>query len=152
MDALRIENESEPAADDVGFLNNQINAYNIALTGVPFGGSVSSFCRDEAGAVVAGIHGYVWGECCQIELLWVCAALRGQGYGTRLLRAAEAEATRRGCTQVVLDTHSFQAPGFYRKLGYDIVGVVEGYPHPPHQKIYLSKRLPGQPSARATSF
>ena len=133
--------ETQPARQDVEFLENQINAFNIAQTGIAFGGWLTCFVRDDQGKIVAGLHGYVWGDCCQIETLWVFAGLRGQGYGTRLLQAAEQEALRRGCTLAVLDTFSFQAPEFYRKQGYEVAGVVDGYPRPPYQHFYLQKRL-----------
>jgi ribosomal protein S18 acetylase RimI-like enzyme len=141
MDAENLIVETQPAREDVDFLQDQNNTYNIAQTGVPFGGSLACFVRNDKGEIVAGLYGYTWGDCCQIEDLWVHADLRGQGYGTRILRAAEQEAVRRGCTVAVLDTHSFQAPGFYRKQGYEMVGAVEGYPRQEHQVIYLKKRL-----------
>ena len=53
---------------------------------------------------------------------------------------AEAEAVRRGCTQIVLDTHNFQAPGFYTKLGYQISGAHQDYPRG-YQVYYLEKKL-----------
>jgi len=96
--------------------------------------------RDETGAIVAGIWGWTRGGCCEIRTLWVHERLRGHGYGQRLLRAAEQEAQRRDCRQVVLDTHSFQAPGFYQKHRYEIIGQIEGYPLG-HTKYYLRKRL-----------
>jgi ribosomal protein S18 acetylase RimI-like enzyme len=40
----------------------------------------------------------------------------------------------------VLETHSFQAPGFYRKLGFDVIGRVDGYPRG-HEYLTLVKRL-----------
>lgn len=132
--------ETQPARQDVDFLEDQIDSYNIAQTDIDFGGWLACFVRDDQGQIVAGLYGYTWGDCCEIQYLWVHADLRGQGYGTRLLRAAEQEAIKRGCTQVVLDTHSFQAPGFYRDRGYEIVGIVDGCPRQ-HQKIYLKKRL-----------
>src|SRR5262245_1968061 len=138
--------ETHPARADVDFLEDQINAYNIAETGIAFGGLLACFVRDAAGQIVAGIYGWTWGNCCEIKSLWVHADWRGQRYGTRLLQAAEQEASRRGCCQVVLSTHSFQAPEFYRKMGYEVVGLVDGYPYE-HQSLYLRKPLEPQDPA-----
>ena len=63
-----------------------------------------------------------------ISHLWVHPLQRGQGLGRSLLHAAEQEAARRGCEQVVLSTHSFQAPAFYERLGFTRAGAVTGYP------------------------
>jgi hypothetical protein len=44
-------------------------------------------------------------------------ALRRQGLGSRVLKAAEEEGARRRCTRAILSTLSFQAPGFYQRQG-----------------------------------
>ena len=96
--------------------------------------------KDERDQIRAGIYGQLWGQCLDVDYLWVHADLRGQGYGQKLLLELEIEAARRGCTQVFLDTYSFQAPDFYQKLGYEIWGVKDGYPNQ-HRKYFLKKRL-----------
>ena len=132
--------DDNPDARDVSFLEDRLNEYNIRTTGMDDGRLVSIFLRDEAGQMFAGLYGWTWGGTCEIRFLWVREDQRGQDLGTRLMRAAEAEAVRRGCRQIVLDTHDFQAPGFYRKLGFAIEAVQEDYPVG-HKKYYLRKRL-----------
>ena len=56
------------------------------------------------------------------------------------MAAAEAEARRRGCTTIVLDTHSFQAPDLYPALGYEKVGETIDTPAG-HSQIMFQKRL-----------
>jgi hypothetical protein len=52
---------------------------------------------------------------------------------------AEGEALKRGCHSVWLDTFSFQAPGFYQKLGYEIFATLDCPPE--HKHYFMRKRL-----------
>jgi hypothetical protein len=52
----------------------------------------------------------------------------------------EEEAKKKGCKLVHLDTYSFQAPEFYKKQGYDIFGILDGYPEG-IKRYYLKKDL-----------
>ncbi len=140
MNSGQLPIETRPAPADVQFLEDQINAFNIATTGIDDAQLLAILVRDTAGTIVAGIFGWTWGGCCEIRYLWVAEALRGQGHGSRLLEAAEREALERGCAQVILDTHEFQAPIFYQRHGYEIAGVVDNYPLGYH-KYYLRKTL-----------
>lgn len=121
-------------------LSRQIYQFNVAATGITDGRELAAVVRDEAGELVAAVAGHTWGGTAEIAYLWVREEARGRGYGRRLLALAEAEATARGCHQIVLDTHSFQAPLFYQRLGYAVVGVVEDYPAG-YRKYWLRKPL-----------
>jgi ribosomal protein S18 acetylase RimI-like enzyme len=137
---LQIHLEDEPSPRDVARLEDEINAFNFRTTGIRDGRMLAAFVRDDAGELRAGLAGHTWGACCEVRFLWVREGDRRGGLGSRLLRAAEAEARARGCERVVLSTHSFQAPDFYRRHGYVEVGRAEGYPRG-HAQIYLVKAL-----------
>jgi len=139
MRSLQIE--VEPASKDIRFLEGRLYDYNVEQTGSGDGQWLSIFVRDDAGEIAAGLHGWTWCGACRVQSLWVRQDLRRQGYGQRLLGAAEREARARGCDQVLLDTFSFQAPLFYKKLGYEVIAVVEGFPRRPHSEYHLRKTL-----------
>jgi hypothetical protein len=45
-----------------------------------------------------------------------------------------------GCTDAFLDTFSFQARGFYEKLGYRVFGGLDNHPAG-HQHYFMTKRF-----------
>src|SRR5262252_549091 len=122
-----------------GRLDEEISAFNAAATGHHEGRLQSVAARDDAGDLRAGLFGWTWGGCGYIDLLWVRSDHRGSGLGTRLLATAEQEIARRGCAQVALSTHSFQAPGFYARFGYQECGRTPAYPYG-HDHIHLVKQ------------
>ena len=121
-------------------LDQEISAFNAAVTGYHDGQLLSVAVRGDGGDLRAGLYGWTWGGCGYVDLLWVRDDQRGHGLGARLLAAAEAEIRRRGCDRVALNTHSFQAPGFYARLGYTECGRTPGYPHG-HDDIHLVRYL-----------
>lgn len=88
---------------------------------------LACFARLPSGAVVGGAVGRTWGECCELQQLWVDEAQRRQGIGADLVRAFEARAEARGCRTFYLETFSFQAPSLYRSLGYQVAVALEGF-------------------------
>jgi ribosomal protein S18 acetylase RimI-like enzyme len=119
--------EDDPADDDIATVDDALAAFTIAAAGHDEPKPLAVFARHDE-TVVAGIHGWTWGGCCELASLWVNEAMRDRGLGRALLTAAEDRARARGCHQVVLFTHAFQTPGLYTRSGYDIVGEVEDYP------------------------
>jgi GNAT superfamily N-acetyltransferase len=93
--------------------------------------------RDE---VIGGLYGKISYRWLLIDLVSVPEQMRGQGIGERLMRMAEDIAQKKNCIGIWLETFSFQAPGFYRKLGYSEFGRLADYP-PGHTRLYYQKTL-----------
>ena len=132
--------ETDPTPEQVQYLEDRLYEFNSGVTRIEDGRSLAIFVRGEQERIIAGISGHTWGGCCEIRQFWVEEKLRGQGLGTRLLRTAEEEARRRRCRQIVLTTHSFQAPEFYERRGFQVIAAVDDYPQG-HRHLLLRKKL-----------
>jgi ribosomal protein S18 acetylase RimI-like enzyme len=135
---LTIETEAKP--EDIRYLEECLYEFNVQATGIPDGCLLGLSMRAADGSLMGRAHGWTWGGTCHIRYLFVPADMRERGHGTVLMRAAEKEAKSRGCGQIVLETHDFQALEFYRRLGFEVVGHVADYPRG-HQYLMLVKRL-----------
>ncbi len=119
------------------FLADRIYEFNAKATGYFDGKLLAGSVRNDQGEVIAGFNGHTWGGCCELSHVWVHEQHRGQGLGGALLRSAKAEAISRGGMQVVLSTHSFQAPGFCEHMGYERKDAIEGRPNGHSNVIYV---------------
>ena len=98
--------------------------------------------RADGGQTIGGLWGRTTWRWLFVELLFVPDTLRRSGIGRELMRRAEAAAIARGCRAAWLDTFSFQALGFYERLGYSVFGTLDAYP-PGHSRFFLRKTLAG---------
>ena len=89
--------------------------------------------------IVGGARGTVRMGAVEIRGLWLDDDLRGSGHGERIVRRLEAEARTRGARSALLDTYSFQARGFYERLGYVIFGTFS-YPNGV-ERYYMRRSL-----------
>jgi GNAT superfamily N-acetyltransferase len=121
-----IERSTEPGVRRL--LSERIDAHNLETTGIRDWHPLTFVVRDASGELAGGVDGWEWGGTCFVNSLWVRDDRRGAGLGTALMDAMEADARRLGCTQMVLETHSFQAPAFYERRGFVRAGEVAGYP------------------------
>ncbi len=122
---FEVENDPDPL--DLEVLETHIRREASIAMGLGEEVDLAIFVRD-GGKVVAGIAGWTWGDCCELQSLWVQPDLRGRGLATQLLLAAEAEAAARGCTQTVHFTYGFQAQALYEQNGYEVMGRVDEFP------------------------
>lgn len=130
----------DPKENDKKSLVDGLLAYHTSK-GYPRKTEVYSiFLRYEDEKTVGGIVvSFLWNGM-HIDSLWIDESLRGQGWGTKLMREAESEGVRRGCTVAYTDTFTYQAPGFYEKLGYEVYGKLDDFPKG-RDLIYYKKKL-----------
>jgi GNAT superfamily N-acetyltransferase len=136
---LSLSVEDRPAAADCEAINDALTEFNRPFLRDPVFGRIGVFVRNETRTVVAGLDASFYAGWMFVSNLWVHAELRRRGVGRRLLQEAERRALARGCHSAWLDTFSFQAPGFYQRLGYEVFGTLD-YP-PDHRRFFLRKRL-----------
>jgi ribosomal protein S18 acetylase RimI-like enzyme len=140
MSQFSLISEAQASPHDVQFIQDAINEFNMVTVNDHDYSPVSIFVRNDAGKMVGGVLGDIWGGWLYISYLWVAPELRNQGYGTRLMQAAEDEARAKGCRFVMVETHSFQAPDFYQRAGFQVAGKLDDYP-PGHAYFILWKAL-----------
>lgn len=132
------------------FINVQIKRFNRALhpevyfdNGMPVEErniTVDVVARDADNTIVAGLIGNIYWGCLYIKDLWIHEDLRKQGIGSDLMQRAEDKARSHECNFIWVQTFSWQALGFYQKLGFRIVGQLDNYP-PDHTLFTLRKDL-----------
>jgi ribosomal protein S18 acetylase RimI-like enzyme len=137
---LRIERSQNPTDEERQAILLPLRAYNAAKAGVSTQEPVALLVRNENGEILGGLHGRVFYQWLYIDLLSVPEQARGQGMGTKLMQMAENLAREKECIGIWLDTFDFQAPEFYKKLGYSELGQIADYP-PGHKRFFFQKRL-----------
>jgi GNAT superfamily N-acetyltransferase len=130
-------------AQAMAVVRQGLERFNVEQIGAYAYEDFQLYARDSAGQVVGGLFGHSGMGWLYIDYLWLDDGQRRHGLGQQLLHGAEDEARRRGCQGVFLYTYSFQAPGFYHKQGYQLMGTLEDCP-PGHQRYYLKKSLTAQ--------
>ncbi|VVN36767.1 Acetyltransferase [Pseudomonas fluorescens] len=137
---LRIEMTQAPTPEDREAILAPLRAYNAAQAGEGHSELLALLVRDDHDVVLGGLYGRFFYQWMFIELLSVPEQARGQGMGSQLMQMAEDLAREKHCLGIWLDTFDFQAPDFYRKLGFSAVGQIDDYP-PGHQRYFMQKRL-----------
>lgn len=128
-----------PDAAALAVIDDGLRAFNREAAGYVDHRPLAVLLGDPAtGAVIGGLSGRTSLGVLFIDLVYLPAALRGREIGTRMIELAEAEARRRGCRAGVLYTISFQAPGFYERLGWRVFGEIPCDP-PGVSRLFMTK-------------
>ncbi len=114
--------------------------YNASQAGPSQGRPVVIAIANDEGAVVGGLWGHTGYGWLFTQLLVVPSSLRGRGVGSEIMRMAEDESVKRGCSDAWLDTFEFQARGFYEQIGYACFAELPNYPTG-HSRFFMKKAL-----------
>lgn len=103
----------------------------------PFNFSI--FLKDANNKIYGGIIASILWNGMHLDALWVDPAIAREGWGSKLILAAEKEAVKRGATISYTDTFTWQAPKFYEKLDYKLYGKLENFPEGSSLNYYCKK-------------
>lgn len=145
---IQVSIEPAAAPGDVAAVQAGLLAFNRAVIGDPGEVPVHVFLREADGTIVGGLLGHIRWRWLYVSKLWVADALRGRGFGSALLEAAESEARAHRCLGVHLDTFEYQARPFYERHGYTLFGTLENYP-PGYSQYHLAKHFDEEPRGAA---
>jgi GNAT superfamily N-acetyltransferase len=129
MNSIAFSVHDEHPAEQSEIVDRGLGRWNDAAAPLHEVKPLACFARSAAGAVIGGAVGRRWGNCCELQQLWVQPDYRRQGVATKLVRAFEAHAQAHGCLIFYLETFSFQCPALYESLGYTAAYVHDVYPH-----------------------
>ena len=138
-DVVTTTGKADPALDER--LSDELDRFNAAATPDVAAAQELTVRMEQDGELVAGVSGWTWGQAAGIGMTWVRVDQRGTGVGAGLLAAFEAEARERGCTHVFATSFTFQAPGFYQRLGYEEIFRWESVPTSGRDDVHLRKQL-----------
>ena len=139
---FKLTEEADPAVRER--IHGEIKSFNDAVS--PYHRAARTagvhpldvVVTDDQGLLAGGLVAETYWGWLAIDHLWVAEALRGRGIARKLVEMAESRARYRGCTRAFLETFSFQARGFYEKLGYLVVGTLADYP--PGENFYWMRK------------
>lgn len=137
---LTYELTSRIDAEERNAIFNPLVDFNKSQAGDPDHIPLNVLVHEDNEVTVGGLWGHTAYGWFFTELLFLPERLRGRGVASSILHKAETEAIRRGCQNSWLDTHEFQARGFYESNGYSLFGELPDYPKG-YARYFLRKSL-----------
>lgn len=125
-------------ADFLQEIESGLNAHNTKVFGKER--IAVNFSLKDGKIVKGGMKASCVGTHFFISWLYVDASVRKQGWGKKLMEAAELDALKRNCQKIFVDTMSFQAPDFYEALGFKMCARITDF-YEGHDRIFFQKKL-----------
>lgn len=137
---MKLDIGTEVSEEEADYLRESLGRFNEPFAGPTNSEQFRLAVRDENGKVTGGVLASCMWEWLYINVIWVSEHLRGQGYGSYLLQAAEKEGLKRNRNHALLHTFSFQARSFYERHGYKLSGELVDFPKG-HSQFTMCKHL-----------
>ncbi len=134
---IRRVEEDDPKIGE--FINKEFTDYALKNE-VTLGYDEFCFVEEEDGKILGAITGRAYYNEVHIGDLIVSKDCRRSGLGSKLVKAVEEYYSGKCYDIITLTTFGFQAPEFYKKLGYKIEFVRENK-DPKLSKYFLSKAI-----------
>lgn len=134
---IRRAEEDDPKIGE--FINKEFTDYALKNE-VTLGYDEFCFVEEEDGKILGAITGRAYYNEVHIGDLIVSKDCRRSGLGSKLVKAVEEYYSGKCYDIITLTTFGFQAPEFYKKLGYKIEFVRENK-DPKLSKYFLSKAI-----------
>ena len=133
----RVEVDDPKAGE---FINREFSDY-ASKNGVVLNYDDFCFIEEEDGKILGVINGRAYYDEVHVNDLIVDRSCRRSGLGSRLVSIVEETYKNRGYAKITLTTFGFQAPEFYKKLGFQVEYVRENK-DPKLSKYFLCKAIP----------
>jgi GNAT superfamily N-acetyltransferase len=134
-----ISSEDENLVELEADLEARLKRFNEGHAGPVRSRRIALTVRNDDGLMIAGLTGEMFWNALYVNILWVDEGYRRRGYGALLLHRAEDLAIEASCGCVYLSTFEFQAPNFYARQGYSVIGELANVPAGSRRQWFCKK-------------
>lgn len=138
MEDLRFEISKSPSHTFIEFLCKKINEEAQEDYGKAYNFSIIIYNNTQE--VIGGCNGSIVFGSIYTDQIWVEPSHRNKGLGHNLMEKIHEFGRQNNCKLSTVTTMSFQVPNFYKKLGYKVDFIREGY-QKKSSCIFMSKQL-----------
>jgi ribosomal protein S18 acetylase RimI-like enzyme len=125
-----------PEFEDILYQGISENAFQ--KKGLPPMEPFSIILKDQNQKILGGLSGVIFYGSLYVDSLWVDETIRGQDWGTKLMKESEKMGREHGVKFINLNTMDWEALPFYQKLGFSIEFIREGYEG--NSKMFLLRK------------
>jgi ribosomal protein S18 acetylase RimI-like enzyme len=116
-----------PTNEERDYTAQRLREHTEAMVGMQVSHAPFGLFAYEGKRLTGSIIGKIFFHWLHIDLVWIEEDFRGRGLGRRLMESAADRARGMGLLGIEVWTQSWQAPEFYRRLGYEEFAVLDDF-------------------------